>query len=680
MKLPIKQVLQKGMSAHKDGNLKDAERLYRAILKDQPLHPEANHNLGVLSLSVNKTNKALTLFKTALEANPKKEQFWLSYIDALIKERQFDSARQMVKQAKKQGFAQGGINVREVQLSSTYKQEDANRDSPSQNQLSNLLAHYQAGGLADAEKLAISITREFPKHQFAWKILGAVFGQTGRESEAVNANETAVALYPKDAEAHSNLGNTLNALNRLEEAETSLRKAIELQSDFAEAHSNLGNTLNALGRLDEAEMFLRKAITWKPDYVEAYCNLGNTLHGLGRLDEAEESYTKAIALRPDFATAHSNLGNTLESLGRSNEAEASHKQAILLKPNYAEAHNNLGITLKALGRLNEAEISLKQAITLKPDYAEAHNNLGITLKELGRLDEAIVSHRQALVCKPDYAKAFNNLGATLQELGRLEEAETSLRKAIALMPDFAAAHFNLGKVLQIGGDEDSALGSVEKAYSIDSKSKPTRLLLSYIKSRQRTEESEDFNYCSIKKAALKRLISSPLILKRAVEAELIFSLYEMSSREMNKTADARYGNGKCSLDFSLFTDSRSIIKTLSDDLTRIMKEAVKSDIYIYDSFFNILNAGGGTTPHNHLNELDKETGLDLGKQKYSLVYYLCVGDQNCSEPGFLKLYDPAEEILPTEGMITIIPASRKHSAIYGGKTDRVMIGVNFYGF
>ena len=65
-------------------------------------------------------------------------------------------------------------------------------------------------------------------------------------------------------------------------------------------------------------------------------------------------------------------------------------------------------------------------------------------------------------------------------------------------------------------------------------------------------------------------------------------------------------------------------------------------------------------------------------QKYSLVYYLSVGDQNCSDPGILTLYDPNDEILPTKGSIVIIPANRKHSAVYNGKTDRVMIGVNFY--
>ena len=65
-------------------------------------------------------------------------------------------------------------------------------------------------------------------------------------------------------------------------------------------------------------------------------------------------------------------------------------------------------------------------------------------------------------------------------------------------------------------------------------------------------------------------------------------------------------------------------------------------------------------------------------QKFSLTYYLDIGDQDCSEPGVLKLQDPNKEILPSEGMIVIFPASRKHSAVYNGAKDRVMIGINFY--
>ena len=95
MELSIEQALQQGVAAHRAGRLQDAERFYRAILQSQPGHPDANHNLGVLAVSLNKADSALPLFKTALEANPKIERFWLSYIDALIKEKQFDNAEQV---------------------------------------------------------------------------------------------------------------------------------------------------------------------------------------------------------------------------------------------------------------------------------------------------------------------------------------------------------------------------------------------------------------------------------------------------------------------------------------------------------------------------------------------------------------------------------------------------------
>ena len=99
MELTVDQALQEGVAAHKEGRFQEAERLYRVILQSQPLHPHANHNLGVIAASVNKADAALLLFKVALEANPKIEQFWLSYIDALIKTQKVDDARQVLADA-----------------------------------------------------------------------------------------------------------------------------------------------------------------------------------------------------------------------------------------------------------------------------------------------------------------------------------------------------------------------------------------------------------------------------------------------------------------------------------------------------------------------------------------------------------------------------------------------------
>jgi len=418
MELTVQQALQQGVAAHKEGKLQDAESFYRAILQAQPNHPDANHNLGVLAVSVGKTVDALPLFKNALGANPRVEQFWLSYIDALIKEQQLGDAREMLEQAKKQGVQTDRLNALEENLklqtqASKPKSAPVNQQvkgaSPSQQQLNNLLAHYQRGEFVVAEKLAVTITQEYPEHQLAWKVLGAVLWQTGRASEAVKANQTAVELLPKDAEAQNNLGNMLMELGRLDEAEASCRQAIALKPAFAEAHSNLGYTLKELGRLNEAQASYKQAIAFKPDLAEAHNNLGAILQRQGRLDDAQESYLKAIALKPDFAGAHNNLGNTLQELGRFKEAEARYKQAIGLKPNYADAHNNLGTTLQALERLSEAEASYKQAIALKPDFAKAHNNLAVMLQELDRFEEAEASYAQAVALKPDFTKARNEM-------------------------------------------------------------------------------------------------------------------------------------------------------------------------------------------------------------------------------------------------------------------------------
>ena len=143
MELSIEQALRQGMAAHKEGKIKDAERLYRAILKSQPTHPDANHNLGVLAVSVNKAEAALPFFKTALESNPKIEQFWLSYIDALVKEKQFENAKELLEQGKNQGFDGEALNALEAQLSLITQKTNPGNAGPSQQQLSALNKYYQ---------------------------------------------------------------------------------------------------------------------------------------------------------------------------------------------------------------------------------------------------------------------------------------------------------------------------------------------------------------------------------------------------------------------------------------------------------------------------------------------------------------------------------------------------------
>jgi tetratricopeptide (TPR) repeat protein len=131
------------------------------------------------------------------------------------------------------------------------KKIDVNFLEPSHQQLNNLIEYYQARRYDDAEKLSLSITQEFPKYQFAWKVLAAVLKQNGKINKSLVASQKSVELGPLDVEAHNNLGITLKDLGRLEEAEASYRQAIKLKPDYAEAHYNLSNNLSYMNDLEK---------------------------------------------------------------------------------------------------------------------------------------------------------------------------------------------------------------------------------------------------------------------------------------------------------------------------------------------------------------------------------------------------------------------------------------------
>ena len=382
-----------------------------------------------------------------------------------------------------------------------------------------------------------------------------------------------------------------------------------------------------------------------------------TAHQGGKLEEAEVLYREVLKAQPTNEIINNNLGLLLYDLSRPDESIAFYKKAIETNPDLVEAHYNLGNTLKKLKRHTEAEKSYKKVIELKPDHQLAHNNLGITIHELGRLDEAETRFKKAIELNPNSELTHNNLGNILKDLDRIDEAESSYKKAIEIKSDYIEAHDNLEILLR------------------------QKILLSKIEQAKESKNITEISFIKKVRAKLFKsdltLTSNLLISNRKVEAELISQLYKMNFKKLYFVDPGylRYGNGRSS-NYKLFENNFSIIKTVEKDLIHIMKETVKSDIFITESFFNIFQKGSGIVPHNHTNNFDSINGLL--DQKFSLTYYLDIGDQNCTEPGILKFQDPDQEILPSEGMIVIFPANRKHSATYGGQKDRVMIGVNFY--
>ena len=86
MELTTEQALQQGVTAHQEGKLQDAERLYRAILQSQPAHPDANHNLGLIAVSCGKADAALNANQTSVALSPQDAEAhcvfaWMTYLN-----------------------------------------------------------------------------------------------------------------------------------------------------------------------------------------------------------------------------------------------------------------------------------------------------------------------------------------------------------------------------------------------------------------------------------------------------------------------------------------------------------------------------------------------------------------------------------------------------------------------
>ena len=411
--LTIDQALQQAIEAHKAGKVQQADRLYTAILKAQPKHPDANHNMGVLAIGVGKVEHALPFFKTALEANPATAQFWLSYIDALIKFDQLADAKAVLDQARSKGAKGDSFDKLEQRLKEASEEpisasKITTEVPPQQSNILDSLNLEQAlklakkktkeGSTKKAKRVYQDILTKFPENKRAADGIRRLAGKTvGKVSKVQDPPQDQlqplVNLYSQ--------GQFQQALKRI----NLLLK--RFPNSFA-LHYTLGAVCKNLDQLDTAIKAYNKALTIKPNHAGAYYNMGISFKEQGKLEEAINSYRRAIAIKTDYFEAYNNMGNIFKDLNKPKEALKAYNKALSIYPNGAETYYNCATILKEQNKLEEAIKAYKKAIAIKPDYFEAHNNLGNVFSHLGNPEEAMKAYNKALDIKPDDGDVIEN--------------------------------------------------------------------------------------------------------------------------------------------------------------------------------------------------------------------------------------------------------------------------------
>ena len=209
------ETLKIAFQHHKAGQLKEAEAVYRKILKKEPNHPDALHLLGWLAHQAGDNQGAIKLISMAITANAHNRLYC--------------------------------FNLGNIYMS---------------------LGDWEMACRAFEKTLKLS-----PDFAEACNNLGSALRNLNRSEHAIEQYRKAIQLKPEFSEAYYNLGNALREQGLLEDAINSYYTAIRIRPDYAKTYNNLGNALRDIGNIDAAIESYKKALKIAPDFNQAHSNL-----------------------------------------------------------------------------------------------------------------------------------------------------------------------------------------------------------------------------------------------------------------------------------------------------------------------------------------------------------------------------------------------------------------------
>src|SRR6266702_1061306 len=251
------QALSQAVVLHRQGQLREAEKIYARVLKAAPDNFDALNLLGAIKLQQSQFGEARRLFSAAVKANPRVAMAWCNLGQAEYALKRPAEGLQCFDKAL--ALAPDDADIL-YQHANALLSLDRTRDALAELQivlerkpqhfearLNNGLAQaklgFTEGALADFEA-ALALA---PQHPVAHYNRGVALIRLGRYAEAVAANDRAIAAAPGHLGAWLNRGKALTQLRRIDEALKSYGEVLALRKDHADAHFNQALTLLTIG-------------------------------------------------------------------------------------------------------------------------------------------------------------------------------------------------------------------------------------------------------------------------------------------------------------------------------------------------------------------------------------------------------------------------------------------------
>ena len=363
--------MRRATSLHQNGQLDQAEEIYKSVLINDPQQSDAQYLLGIISLNKGNYEVAIQLIDKAIIIDPTKAHYYNDCAQA--------------------------YNA----LSNTE----------------NAINYY---------KKAITLNKDNIE---AYNNIGNIFREIGEHGQAIIHLKKAIDLDSAFTEGHYNLALTYNKNKDYKNATFYYNKTIEIDPNFFAAYNNLGVIYKNNRDIKTAFQYFKKAISINPKYLDAYLNLGYTHFQYGNVDEAFQNFNIVLTIDPSYIKAYIGIAIVMRRLNKQDEAISQLKKALVIKPDDPYLLDAIGQTLTELGKKEEAIEYFENTIKIKPSSYETIHSLALINPESKYLTAIKKSLKDSNLNDNDKAHLHFSYGIISDKLKDFHSAFAEYKKA-----------------------------------------------------------------------------------------------------------------------------------------------------------------------------------------------------------------------------------------------------------
>jgi tetratricopeptide (TPR) repeat protein len=237
------------------------------------------------------------------------------------------------------GEARVDLNFKDIvaKQGSQYA-EQAKKQEEDKSKFEGMKAHFTAGNaLLDQERKAKEDAAKAPADQRDATKAKVVDLSNQAIAELDAAQKSATEKDPNKHIIWAKLAEAYDLGGRNEDAINAYQQAIAAKSDMPGYYNNLGNVQARVGKIDEARAsYTKSAELDPPNASTAWRNFGISLYNAGRLKEAVEPLKKASEIDPKSAQTWYLLGAAL--VGSMETKQNGDKLEFIIQPGTVEAY------------------------------------------------------------------------------------------------------------------------------------------------------------------------------------------------------------------------------------------------------------------------------------------------------------------------------------------------------